>query len=142
MSNSLLPERMLKRNFISSLFIIIVVIGISEALVMLLLDVIQQWIIVLTPIQGAALDALLLTCLSAPLLWWLALRPLVKRIASKQTRTEEQARLNSELRTSQGLSLSHSIVVEKHRGKLFFESTAGLGTTFHVRLPIKLEERE
>jgi len=38
--------------------------------------------------------------------------------------------------TGQGLSLSHSIVVEKHKGKLFFESTPGVGTTFHVQLPI------
>lgn len=40
--------------------------------------------------------------------------------------------------TGQGLSLSHSIVVEKHHGKLFFESNAGVGTTFHIQLPIKL----
>lgn len=44
--------------------------------------------------------------------------------------------------TGQGLSLSHSIVVEKHHGKLFFESSAGVGTTFHIQLPIKLQEQE
>lgn len=38
--------------------------------------------------------------------------------------------------TGQGLSLSHSIVVERHHGKLFFESTQGLGTTFFIQLPI------
>ncbi len=38
--------------------------------------------------------------------------------------------------TGQGLSLAHSIVVEKHRGKLFFESTSEAGTTFHIQLPI------
>lgn len=42
--------------------------------------------------------------------------------------------------TGQGLSLAHSIVVEKHHGKLFFESSPGTGTTFHIQLPIKLEE--
>lgn len=36
--------------------------------------------------------------------------------------------------TGQGLSLAHSIVVEKHRGRLFFESSP-TGTTFHVQLP-------
>lgn len=36
--------------------------------------------------------------------------------------------------TGQGLSLAHSIVVEKHRGRLFFESTPA-GTAFHVQLP-------
>ncbi|QPK65288.1 PAS domain S-box protein [Methylomonas sp. LL1] len=40
--------------------------------------------------------------------------------------------------TGQGLSLAHSIIVETHRGKLFFESEAGHGTTFHIQLPIKL----
>ncbi|WP_347989778.1 PAS domain S-box protein [Methylomonas sp. AM2-LC] len=38
--------------------------------------------------------------------------------------------------TGQGLSLAHSIIVEKHRGKLFFESTVGKGTTFHLQLPL------
>jgi PAS domain S-box-containing protein len=39
--------------------------------------------------------------------------------------------------TGQGLSLSHTIVVEKHFGQLFFESTPNAGTTFHIQLPIK-----
>ncbi len=43
--------------------------------------------------------------------------------------------------TGQGLNLSHNIIVEKHRGKLFFESSAGAGTTFHIQLPIKLDDR-
>ncbi|MCQ8104750.1 PAS domain S-box protein [Methylomonas sp. SURF-2] len=38
--------------------------------------------------------------------------------------------------TGQGLSLAHSIVVDKHRGKLFFESEVGQGTTFHIQLPV------
>lgn len=42
--------------------------------------------------------------------------------------------------TGQGLSLAHSIIVEKHQGKLFFESSSGMGTTFHIQLPLKLEE--
>jgi len=40
--------------------------------------------------------------------------------------------------TGQGLSLAHSIIVEKHQGKLFFQSEVGRGTTFHIQLPIKL----
>lgn len=43
--------------------------------------------------------------------------------------------------TGQGLSLSHNIVVEKHKGKLFFESTVGVGTTFHIQIPIQLDEQ-
>lgn len=100
MPSSLLSRHILKRNFISSLFIISVVIGISEILVMLLLDT-TQWGSALTPLQGAALDAMLLACLSTPILWWLALRPLVKRIASEQVHAAEQAKLNAELRTAQ-----------------------------------------
>jgi signal transduction histidine kinase len=42
--------------------------------------------------------------------------------------------------TGQGLSLAYSVIVEKHGGKLFFESSPGLGTTFHIRLPSKQEE--
>jgi PAS domain S-box-containing protein len=44
--------------------------------------------------------------------------------------------------TGQGLSLSHSIIVEKHHGKLFFESTVGIGTTFHIQLPVNLSKQE
>lgn len=100
MSKPMLPEHRLKRSFISSLCIIIVVIGISEILVMLLLDRLPQWSIVLTPIQASALDAMLLACLSTPMLWGLALRPLVNRIANEQVRVAEQSRLNSERRSA------------------------------------------
>ncbi len=43
--------------------------------------------------------------------------------------------------TGQGLSLAHSIIVEKHLGKLFFESSVGIGTTFHIQLPISTDEQ-
>jgi PAS domain S-box-containing protein len=38
--------------------------------------------------------------------------------------------------TGQGLALSRSVVVERHRGTLSFDSVPGIGTTFIVRLPI------
>ncbi len=37
--------------------------------------------------------------------------------------------------TGQGLSLAHNIIVNKHHGQFFFESTEGMGTTFHILLP-------
>jgi PAS domain S-box-containing protein len=40
--------------------------------------------------------------------------------------------------TGQGLSIAHQIVVGKHRGKLWFETEMGKGTTFHVRIPISM----
>jgi PAS domain S-box-containing protein len=42
--------------------------------------------------------------------------------------------------TGQGLTISRSIVVEKHKGQLFFETKAGEGTTFVVRLPLEQAE--
>ena len=39
--------------------------------------------------------------------------------------------------TGQGLTISRSIVVEKHKGQLFFETRQGYGTTFVVRLPLE-----
>jgi two-component system NtrC family sensor kinase len=42
--------------------------------------------------------------------------------------------------TGQGLSLAHNIVVEKHHGRLFFESEVGIGTTFHIQLPLASKE--
>jgi len=38
--------------------------------------------------------------------------------------------------TGQGLSLSHNIIVKKHGGQLFFESSFEHGTTFHIQLPL------
>lgn len=39
--------------------------------------------------------------------------------------------------TGQGLTISRSIMVEKHKGQLFFETRQGKGTTFVVRLPLE-----
>lgn len=39
--------------------------------------------------------------------------------------------------TGQGLSISYSVVVDKHRGEIFFDSVDGEGTTFHIRIPKK-----
>lgn len=38
--------------------------------------------------------------------------------------------------TGQGLSIAHSLVVDKHGGTIEFETEVGRGTTFSVRLPI------
>jgi PAS domain S-box-containing protein len=38
--------------------------------------------------------------------------------------------------TGQGLAIARGIVVAKHGGELAFETTVGVGTTFHIRLPI------
>ena len=39
--------------------------------------------------------------------------------------------------TGQGLAISRAVVVEKHGGKLTFESEMGRGTTFFVRIPLR-----
>ena len=45
--------------------------------------------------------------------------------------------------TGQGLTIARSIVVDKHKGQLYFETEAGVGTTFVVRLPLtRVEEAE
>ncbi len=90
MSTPLSPSQYLKRNFLSSLGIITAVVGISETLVMLLLNALDRHGVVLSPIQNIALDTLLLSVLSAPLLWLLALRPLSLQIIQKQTQVDEQ----------------------------------------------------
>jgi PAS domain S-box-containing protein len=38
--------------------------------------------------------------------------------------------------TGQGLAIAHSVIVQRHRGTIGFESETGKGTTFLVRLPL------
>jgi signal transduction histidine kinase len=42
----------------------------------------------------------------------------------------------------QGLAISHTIIVDKHQGTLTYETQTGEGTTFIIRLPLQLEEKE
>jgi two-component system, NtrC family, sensor kinase len=39
--------------------------------------------------------------------------------------------------TGQGLPIARSVIVEKHKGQLTFESELGKGTTFSIRLPLQ-----
>ena len=41
--------------------------------------------------------------------------------------------------TGQGLAISHSVIVEKHKGSLTLETNNGKGTTFIIGLPMKPE---
>ncbi|HQU85485.1 MAG TPA: PAS domain S-box protein, partial [Pyrinomonadaceae bacterium] len=41
--------------------------------------------------------------------------------------------------TGQGLAISHTVVVDKHNGKLSFETEEGKGTTFIIQLPQSME---
>jgi signal transduction histidine kinase len=43
--------------------------------------------------------------------------------------------------TGQGLALAHSVIVQRHRGKIWFESVAGVGTTFFIELPLNASEQ-
>ena len=43
--------------------------------------------------------------------------------------------------TGQGLALSHTAIVKHHEGQIWFESEVGRGSTFFVRLPLRVEER-
>ena len=39
--------------------------------------------------------------------------------------------------TGQGLALAHSVVVGLHHGQLWFDTELGVGTTFHIRIPLE-----
>jgi PAS domain S-box-containing protein len=39
--------------------------------------------------------------------------------------------------TGQGLALAHYVVVQQHRGRIWFDTEEGTGTVFHVRLPVQ-----
>lgn len=42
--------------------------------------------------------------------------------------------------TGQGLALAYAVIVTKHDGQIWFESEAGSGTTFFLRLPLGVSE--
>ncbi|MBX3228813.1 MAG: hypothetical protein KIT84_39630 [Labilithrix sp.] len=42
--------------------------------------------------------------------------------------------------TGQGLAIAYSVVVDKHRGEIGFDTAVGVGTTFIVRLPVDIHE--
>jgi signal transduction histidine kinase len=42
--------------------------------------------------------------------------------------------------TGQGLAIAYSVIVDKHRGSIQFESREGVGTTFIIRLPLARDE--
>ena len=39
-------------------------------------------------------------------------------------------------RQGQGLAIAHSIVTEKYGGQLFFFTEVGVGTSFHIQIPL------
>jgi two-component system, NtrC family, sensor kinase len=41
--------------------------------------------------------------------------------------------------TGQGLAIAHSVVVDKHKGEIRFDTELGKGTTFHIYLPLEEE---
>jgi PAS domain S-box-containing protein len=84
MLTSLSPSEDPKRNFLSLLGIIAIVIGVSEALALWLLDAARQWALISSPWQETVSNIILLTAFSAPLLWFLAIRPLALQIVQEQ----------------------------------------------------------
>jgi signal transduction histidine kinase len=42
--------------------------------------------------------------------------------------------------TGQGLAIAYSVIVDKHRGEIGFDTAVGKGTTFVVRLPVDVHE--
>ncbi|MFH1516165.1 MAG: HAMP domain-containing sensor histidine kinase, partial [bacterium] len=44
--------------------------------------------------------------------------------------------------TGQGLAICHSVIVERHKGTITFETESGKGTTFIITLPLNGVEAE
>ena len=39
--------------------------------------------------------------------------------------------------TGQGLAMAHSVIVNRHQGQIWFDSELGVGSTFHIRIPLE-----
>ncbi len=44
--------------------------------------------------------------------------------------------------SGQGLAIAHQVIVDRHRGRIDVESEVGVGTTFHLRIPLHPEEED
>jgi len=44
--------------------------------------------------------------------------------------------------TGQGLAIAHSVITEKHGGRIWFESETGKGTVFRIRIPVNPPSKE
>ena len=86
----------LKYSFIISLVIISTVIAIAEGLIMLLLELLPQWGIILTPLQGTIADTVLLSAIAGPLIWLLSLGPLATKITLQQGNNERLIQENQQ----------------------------------------------
>ncbi len=108
----------LNRRFLSSLLVISLIIGITEFLLMSVLEIFQKSGRILSPVEETLLDTSLLTLISAPMLWFLVMRRLVVSITREQEKVAEQARQNKELRTALD---AHALVsiTDKH-GKIVY----------------------
>jgi len=84
------PSEYCKRHFLCLLGIIITVIGVSEMLVLWLLNVAHQWVIISSPLQDTVSNIILLTAFSSPLLWLLAIRPLALQNNQERTASNKE----------------------------------------------------
>lgn len=92
--------KQLNQRFLWSLLIIGLIIGLTEFLIMIGLDLYQKTGPIFTAFEETLLATLLLTLISSPLLWFIVLRRLVVTIGFEQEKVFEQARQNKELRTA------------------------------------------
>jgi len=113
-----LTSNSLKKNFIHSFCIIIVIIGISEALIMLLLDKIS---FLFTSIEVVFIDVTLLVLLSFFPLWFFALRPLSMQII-------EEKRMNTQLLEALG-TCNEVILLVDNGGRVYYANEAVYKTT-------------
>ena len=42
--------------------------------------------------------------------------------------------------SGQGLAIAHQVIVDRHGGRIDVESEVGVGTTFHLRIPLHPKE--
>lgn len=98
MNKPLTATQKLNQRFLKSLLLIGLIIGLTEFLIMNILDFYLQSGGSLDPAQETILDTLFLTLISSPLLWFIVLRPLVVSIVREQEKVMEQDRQNKELR--------------------------------------------
>ncbi len=110
-------------SFVITFIALTLIIAVAEFLVMEVLARLPETGVVLNPSLEGMLDAGLLTVMSAPLVWFVCLRPLQRKISLDRKNIEEKSRRNAKLRRALD-ACQEMILITDGKGRIRYTNPA------------------